>query len=93
MAEVTVAYPDDLAEAVRVSGDRLEAHLRLMAALKLYELGQVSTSLAARVAGLTSQDFLEQAAHYGVSAFNYADDEIEDQLKSDLRAIREVTGR
>ena len=39
MGRMTLTYPDDLAEVVRLTPGELEAHVLLMAALKMFELG------------------------------------------------------
>lgn len=42
MQELTIAYPDDFELAVQLTKEELEAQVRLMAALKMFELGKRS---------------------------------------------------
>jgi predicted HTH domain antitoxin len=86
MKELVLTYPDDLAAAVRLTDEELPAQLRLMAALKMFELGKVSSGKAAELAGLSRGEFFEACGRYRVSVFNYPDDEIEAELRDDLRA-------
>jgi predicted HTH domain antitoxin len=86
MKELVLTYPDDLAAAVHLTDEELSAQLRLMAALKMFELGKVSSGKAAELAGLSRGEFFEACGRYRVSVFNYPDDEIEAQLRDDLRA-------
>ena len=53
MKELVLTYPDDLAQAVRLTPDELSAQLCLMAALKMFELGKPSSGKAAELAGLS----------------------------------------
>jgi predicted HTH domain antitoxin len=42
-----------------------------MAALKLFELGKISSGKAAELAGMSRVEFLEVCGRYRVSVFNY----------------------
>jgi predicted HTH domain antitoxin len=86
MKELTLTYPDDLAEAVRLTGEEFSAQVLLMAALKMFELGKLSSGKAAELAGLSRGEFFEACGRYRVSVFNYPDEEIEAELRADLRA-------
>ncbi|MCS6908189.1 MAG: UPF0175 family protein [Anaerolineales bacterium] len=89
MKQVAFPYPEDLEEAVRLTPAELSAQIRLMAALKMFELGKLSSGKAAELAGLSRADFLEACGRYGVSVFNYPPEEIEAELTADLAALRE----
>jgi len=66
----------------------LEHHIRLMAALKMFELGKVSSGKAAELAGMSKIEFLEACGRYKVSVFNYPPEEVEEELKRDLDEAR-----
>src|SRR5437899_3015217 len=70
MKQLIVQYPDDLAQAVQLTPSELAAQVRLMAALKMFELGKLSSGRAAELAGLSRVEFLEACSSYGVSPFN-----------------------
>lgn len=57
-----------------------------MAALKMFELGKLSSGKAAELAGLSRADFIEAGARYEISVFNYTGDEIEAEIRQDLEA-------
>jgi len=60
MKEMTLTYPDDLEEAVQLTAEEMPAQIRLMAALKMFELGQLSSGKAAELAvklNRTAQDW------------------------------------
>ena len=65
--------------------EELEHHIRLMAALKMFELGKVSSGKAAELAGISRVEFLETCGRYRVSIFNYPPEKAEEELKKDLQ--------
>ncbi len=86
MKELVFTYPDDLAQAIQLPPDELATEVRLMAALKMFELGKLSSGKAAELAGMSRVEFLETCGRYHVSAFNYPDTEIEAELRADIKA-------
>ena len=59
--------------------------LRLVAAIKWYELGKITQGQAAQIAGLNRGEFIKILARYQVSTFQYTPEEIE----ADLQRINE----
>ena len=88
MEELTIKYPKDLELTVNLTKAEMEQHLRLMAALKMYELGKNFAGKAGELAGLSPPQFFESCGIYGVSIFNYSSEEIEDELQEDLVNLR-----
>ncbi len=60
----------------------LDKELRMASALKLFELGRISSGLAARLAGTSRVEFLLTCGQYGVSVFQ----QTETELLSDMNA-------
>lgn len=90
MKTFSLAYPDDLELAVQTTPEELDAQVRLMAALKMFELGKLSSGKAAELAGLSRVEFFEMCGRYRVSVFNYSADELGAELQADLEAAREA---
>ena len=90
MKEMTLKYPDDLELAVQTTPEELEAQIRLMAALKMFELGKLSSGKAAELAGLSRVEFFEMCSRYRVSVFNYPPEELEAELRADVEAVKKA---
>lgn len=90
MTSVTVNLPAGFELAVQMTPEEFEAQIRLMAALKMFELGKLSSGKAAELAGMSRVEFFEMCGRYKVSIFNYDDDEIEAELKADLDTLKRM---
>ena len=88
MEELKIRYPTGFEHAVHMTKGELEHHIRLMAALKMFELGKVSSGKAAELAGMSRIEFLDACGRYKVSVFNYPPEEAEEELKRDLTEAR-----
>jgi predicted HTH domain antitoxin len=69
MTEVTLSLPEETLLALHLTPDELAQELRLAAAVKLYELGRLSSGAAANLAGIPRVVFLSTAHHENVSKF------------------------
>ena len=81
-------YPTGFEKAVQMSREEMEQQIRLMAALKMFELGKVSSGKAAELAGISKLDFFEACERYRVSLFNYPPEAIAEELKQDLKVLK-----
>jgi predicted HTH domain antitoxin len=88
MKQVVLTYPDDLARAVQLTEEELAFQIRLMAALKMFELGKLSSGKAAELAGLSRVEFLEACGRYHVPVFNYNAEDLEGELRADVEALQ-----
>jgi len=91
VAQITLEYPDDLESAVQTTSEEMNAQIRLMAALKMFELGKMSAGKAAELAGLSRVEFLETCGRYRVSVFNYPLEDLKAELQADLEAARKAS--
>jgi predicted HTH domain antitoxin len=86
---LTIDYPEGLERAVSTTRQELEDQIRLMAALKMFELGKLSSGKAAQLAGISRVEFFEMCGRYHVPIVNYSDEEIEAELAQDLATLQE----
>lgn len=93
MRELTLSYPDDLEQAVNLTPEEMTAQVLLMAALKMFELGKLSSGKAAELAGISRVEFLEACGRYRVPMFNYSPEELQAEIESDLQAIEQAPSR
>jgi predicted HTH domain antitoxin len=77
MSEIRLHVPDETLAALEVTPEQLASELRLAAAIKLYELGRLSSGAAAILAGIPRALFLVKLADYGVDTFRLTQIEIE----------------
>jgi predicted HTH domain antitoxin len=71
----------DSLSALRKDPEHFLPEMRLAAAVKWYELGMLSQSKAAEVAGISRSEFLVSLFRFQVSPFQYGADEIADEVK------------
>jgi predicted HTH domain antitoxin len=86
LKEATIPYPQGVPQLLKMSDDEFADELRFLAAVKLYELGRLSSGKAAELAGMTRVDFLDSLARVGVPAINLRDEEV----AQEIRAAREL---
>jgi predicted HTH domain antitoxin len=76
MSEITLDVPDDTLAALRMTPEQVGVEMRLAAAIKLFELGRLSSGAAAGLAGVPKPVFLQKLAEYGVDTFDLTDEEL-----------------
>jgi len=78
---LTIKYSDDVLLSLKESKKDFEEEARYLLALKLYELGKISSGKAAKLAGLNRVDFLLRLGRYKVSPFQVDLNEILEESK------------
>ena len=78
--KITMELPDTAFSAFHETPEGFVKRMRLAAAAKWYEMGLVSQSKAAEVAGVSRQEFLDALSELGVSPFHETPDEIQAEL-------------
>jgi len=80
MYKIIVALPEETAVALDTSLAAMGEEIRLAAAVKLFELGRLSSGAAATLAGMPRTVFLTKLADYGVNTFNLTEAELTEDL-------------
>lgn len=80
MHTLTIPYSDDLLLSLKESPEEFAAEARLLLAVKLYELGKVSTGRAAELAGISRVEFFFALGRFGLSPIGVDPEELERDL-------------
>ncbi len=75
MSQVTLSFPDESLRALRLTPTEFADEIRLAGAMKLYEIGRMSSGAAARLAGIPRVEFLARLAEFGVDTFRLTRDD------------------
>jgi predicted HTH domain antitoxin len=81
MKTATFAYPDSLLALLNQSAETFEGEARTAMAMKLFELGRLTSGQAATIAGMSRVDFLLQCRTYGVVSVEWDDDDLQRELE------------
>ena len=76
MSTIQITIPEEVLISLKETPDNLSRELCLLAAIKLFELGRLSSGRAAQLAGITRIDFLNRLGHYQVSPFRLTAEEL-----------------
>jgi predicted HTH domain antitoxin len=79
---LTIDYPSLLPDALQQSRSDFEREARFAMAVKLFEIGRISSGVAAVMAGISRVEFLLELHRYGVSMNNLSDEEIFDDIRN-----------
>ena len=82
---MTIEYGDEVLLALGVSPEQFSEEAKLLMAVKLYELGRLSSGAAAKLAGIPKPLFLTKLADYGVDTFRLSEEELRQDLTSARR--------
>ena len=77
---ISIDYPEYLANSMRMNKDDFGKQIKESSLVKLFELGKVSSGIAAKVLEITRVEFLELLNKYKVSYLNV--DDLEEDLNN-----------
>ena len=78
---MTITFPDNLAEMLHVAPEAVSDEVRMILAVKLFEMGRMSSGAAAEYAGVPKPLFLQRLGEYGVDAFDLSLEDLEKEAR------------
>ena len=81
MSQITIDVPPESLVALKTTSDEAGDLLRMAAAVKLFELGRLSSGPAASLAGVPRTVFLTRLADYGVDTFRLTEEELQRETR------------
>ncbi len=76
MTTLQVQVPEEALISLKTDRDSFAQELLLLAAVKLFEMGKLSSGRAAQLAGISRVEFLLALRHYQVSPFRLTAEEL-----------------
>ena len=84
---LTIDYRDDVLLALGLTPEEFREEAKILIAVKLYEMGRLSTGAAAALAGVSKSLFLTKLADYGVNTFDLSEEEIQRDVANARRHL------
>ena len=85
--KLTIDYSDEVLLALGCSPEQFSEEAKLLVAVKLYELGRLSSGAAAKLVDIPKPLFLMKLADCGVDAFHLTEEALQQDLTSARRHL------
>ena len=72
--QIAVSFPESLALSLKMDNREFEHEIKVLSLVKLYELGRISSGIAAKLLDIERVEFLDLLSKYQVSYLHPASD-------------------
>lgn len=80
MEKLVLEIPEEILVSLKESPQEFSRDILMLAAVKLYELGKLSSGRAAQLAGISRISFLQSLSRYNVPIFDVTEEELEKDM-------------
>jgi len=74
---IRIEYPEDIPAVLNLNPEKFEQEAKLSLAVKLYEMGRLSSGQAAKLAGVSRASFLLECRRYGAVTVDWDQTELD----------------
>jgi predicted HTH domain antitoxin len=82
MSTVSLEIPEEILISLKETPESLTREIQILAAVKLFELGKLSSGRAAQLAGMSRVEFLRILGRYQVSPFSLTLEQLEQDVNN-----------
>ena len=79
---VQIELPDEVLITLKETPEELAKEIKMLAAVKFYQMGKLSSGRAAELAGVSRVSFLQSLSQYKVPIFELTPEELKEDLKN-----------
>ncbi len=81
MKTLCIEYPESIPATLNMSPDSFEEEARIALAVKLFEMGRVTSGQAAALAGISRVAFIISCERYGTPSVTWDNEELEAEFR------------
>jgi len=82
LGQIEISYPETLAFSLKMKNQEFEREMKIISLVKLYELGKISSGMAAKILNVSRLDFLTILSFYNTSYFSTSEKDLESDFNN-----------
>jgi predicted HTH domain antitoxin len=80
--QIEISYPETLAFSLKMRTEEFEKEIKIISLVKLYELGKISSGIAAKILNIPRLDFINLLSQYNVPYISTTCEELESDFEN-----------